>query len=101
MSPTPKENTLQNHNRNENLKSTSLENPTKLKSSKREKSTKVKVAEKVLGGKKLQESNISATKPVGGEGGGRLKLEPHPQRDYPTKYPTENENSAVFTTPKK
>ena len=64
LSPTPKENILQNQNRNENLNSTSLENPTKLKSTKREKSTKIKVAEKVLGGKKLlQESNISATKP--------------------------------------
>ena len=100
MSPTPKENILQNQNRNENLKSTSLENPTKLKSSKREKSTKVKVAEKVLGGKKLlQESNISATKPVGGEGGGSLKFEPHPQRDYPSKNPTEYENKTIFTTP--
>ena len=76
MSPTPKENTLQNQNqnRNENLKSTSLENPTKLKSTKGEKSTKVKVVEKVLGGELLQESNISATKPVGGEGGGESQV---------------------------
>ena len=75
MSPTPKENILQNQNRNENLKSTSWENPTKLKSTKGEKSTNARVAEKVL-----QEINISATKPVGGEGGGGVSsLSPTPK----------------------
>ena len=73
LSPTPKEKILQK------FKSTNLEKPTKSKSTKLQKSTESKIPTTTFDGEK---SNIAR------RGGGRLKLEPNPQRDYPAKYPT-------------
>ena len=68
LSPTPKEKILQN------FKSTSLEKPTKPKSTKLEKSTEVRIHANVLDGEKSNEHNISAPKPVGGEGWGETQV---------------------------
>ena len=85
MSPTPKEKILQK------FKSTSLEKPTKSTSTKLHKPTESTIPTTPFDEKNLNKINISASKPGGWEGGGRLKFEPHTQRENPTKYPTKYE----------